>query len=213
MKIPYAIPLPASGRGGRTQTAGEGPAVFSNHYRPRASDRGGDPLLQLLLRRGADLARGHLAALEDHQGRDRHHAVFRGRLRALVDVQLHDLDLVAHHAGNLVERGRDHAAGAAPLGPEIDHDRTGRVEHFGLEIGVRNLANGHWEYLVQFGKMRLKESPPGSCSQRMNAILPGQARSSLWIWAASSASSAGEEISMNSAVSVQSSAARTGSWG
>src|SRR5882757_6568484 len=107
------------------------------------SDRSGDPLLQLRLRRGADLARGHLAALEDHQSRDRHHAVFRGRLRALVDVELHDLDLVAHRAGNLVERGGDHAAGAAPFGPEIDDHRPGRVEHFGFEIGVRNLANGH----------------------------------------------------------------------
>src|ERR1700677_3830069 len=125
-----------------TQTAGYSPAVRTNHQN-RRSDRSGDPLLQLLLRRGADLARGHLAALEDHQGRDRHHAVFRGRLRALVDVQLHDLDLVAHRAGNLVECGRDHAAGAAPFGPEIDHDRTGRLEHFGFEIGVRNLANGH----------------------------------------------------------------------
>src|ERR1700681_1889809 len=108
------------------------------------SDRGSDPLLQLLLWRRADLARGHLAALEDHQRRDRHHAVFRGRLRALVDVELHDLDLVAHRAGNLVKRGRDHAAGAAPFGPEIDHYRAGRLEHFGFEIGVRTLANGHW---------------------------------------------------------------------
>src|SRR5436190_3177622 len=116
------------------------------------SDRSGDPLLQLRLRRGADLARGHLAALEDHQGRDRHHAVFRGRLRALVDVQLHDLDLVAHRAGNLVEGGCDHAAGAAPFGPEIDDHRPGRVEHFGFEIGVGNLANGHGNYLVWLGK-------------------------------------------------------------
>src|SRR5436190_20492805 len=107
------------------------------------SDRSSNPLLQLLLRRGADLTRGHLAALEDHQGRDRHHAVFRGRLRALVDVELHDLDLVAHRAGNLVERGGDHAAGAAPFSPEIDDHWPGRLEHFGFEIGVRNLANGH----------------------------------------------------------------------
>src|ERR1700757_2272054 len=60
------------------------------------SDRSGNPLMQLLLRRGADLARGHLAALEDHQGGDRHHAVLRRGLRALVDVELDDLDLVAH---------------------------------------------------------------------------------------------------------------------
>src|SRR5258706_4590614 len=171
------------------------------------SDRGSNPLLQLLLRRGADLARSHLAALEDHQRRDRHHAVFRGRLRALVDVELDDLDLVAHRAGNLVERGRDHAAGAAPFGPEIDHDRPGRLEHFGVEIGVRNLANGHWNTSFSSGRMRLKESPPGSCSQPMNAALPGQAWTSPRIMVASCASSARAEISINSGLSVQSNAA------
>src|ERR1700730_2413832 len=129
-----------------TQTAGYGPAVFRKYsIADSRSDRSRNPLLQLLLRRGADLARRHFAALEDHQGRDRHHAVFRSRLRALIDVQLHDLDLVAHGAGNLVERRRDHAARAAPFGPEIDHDRADRLEHFGVEIGVRNLANGHWD--------------------------------------------------------------------
>ena len=52
-----------------TQTAGDEPAVVENHDCARASDRSGDPLLQLLLRRGADLARGHLAALENHHAR------------------------------------------------------------------------------------------------------------------------------------------------
>src|SRR5437667_3334171 len=141
-----------------SKTAGYSPAVIPIAARNR-SDRSGDPLLQLLLRRRADLARGHLAALEDHQGRDRHHAVFRGRLRALVDVELHDLDLVAHRAGNLVKRGPDHAAGAAPFGPEIDHDRAGRLEHFGVEIGVRNLANGHWDTSLGLEKCGFKESP------------------------------------------------------
>src|SRR5260370_22869496 len=146
-----------------------------------SSDRSGDPLLQLRLRRGADLSGGHLAALEDHQGRDRHHAIFRCRLRALVDVQLDDLDLVAHRAGNLVERGSDHAAGAAPFGPEIDHDRAGRLEYFGVEIGVRNLANGHWGTSFGLEGCGFQESPPGSCGKPMNAALPGQARSSLGI--------------------------------
>src|SRR5262249_9804856 len=94
--------------------------------------------------RGADLTGGHFAALEDHQGRDRHHAVFRGRLRALIDVKLYDLDLVAHRTSDLVERRSDHAAGAAPFGPEVDHDWAVRLENLCLEIGVRNLANGHW---------------------------------------------------------------------
>src|SRR5882724_12992652 len=78
------------------ETAGRSPAVWTqSSLAGNGSDRSGDPLLQLRLRRGADLARGHLAALKDHQGRDRHHAIFRRCFRALVDVQLHDLDLVA----------------------------------------------------------------------------------------------------------------------
>src|SRR6202035_5531776 len=108
-----------------------------------------------------------------------------------------DLDLVAHDAGNLVECRRNHAAGAAPLGPEIDHDRAGRLEHFGLEIGVRNLANGHWDTSFGLGETRPEESPPESCGQSMNAALPGQARTSPWIMLACCASSAGAEISIN----------------
>ncbi|KAG5728914.1 hypothetical protein E4T56_gene8934 [Termitomyces sp. T112] len=119
------------------------PAASENNLMRSGSDRGGDPLLQLRLRRRTDLAGGHLAALEDHQGRDRHHAVFGRGLRALVDVELDDLDLVAHRAVDLVEGGGDHAAGAAPFGPEIDDDGAVRLEHFGFEIGVGNLANGH----------------------------------------------------------------------
>src|SRR3979490_1056378 len=71
----------------------------------------GDPLLQLLLGRGADLARGKLAVLEQHQGRNRHDAVFLRGLRALVDVELHDLDLGAERPGDLFQRRPDHAAG------------------------------------------------------------------------------------------------------
>jgi hypothetical protein len=105
--------------------------------------RGGDPLLQLLLRRGADLARGEFAVLEDHQRRDRHDAVFRRDARVLVDVKLHDLDLVAHLACDLFESRGDHAAWAAPFSPEIDNDRAGCLEHFGFEARVGNFTHAH----------------------------------------------------------------------
>src|SRR5262249_60812216 len=98
-----------------------------------------------------DLAGSPLADFEDHQGGDRHHALFRRRLRALVDVELHDLDLLAHRAGDLVKRRRNHATGAAPFGPEVDDDGTVRLEHFSFEIGVRDLANGHGD--TSFGYM------------------------------------------------------------
>src|SRR5246127_2728415 len=137
-------------------------AVMQIYNEDARSDRSRDPLLQLGLRRGADLARGHLAALEDHQGRDRHHAILRRRLRALVDVELHDLDLLAHRAGDLIERGSDHAAGAAPFGPEVDHDGPLCVEHFGFEIGVRNLANGHGNTSFGWRGRAFTESRRGS---------------------------------------------------
>src|SRR5437016_11518186 len=105
--------------------------------------RGGDPLLELLLRSGADLTRGFLAVLEHHQGGDRHDSIFRGGSGVLVDVELDDLDLAAERAGDLLQGRRDHLARAAPFGPEIDHHRARGLEHLGLEICVRNLVNGH----------------------------------------------------------------------
>ena len=53
------------------------------------------------------------------------------------------LTLLAEGAGDLLERRRDHPAGAAPLGPEIDDHRAGGLQHLGFEGCVRNLANGH----------------------------------------------------------------------
>src|SRR5215210_6888437 len=87
------------------------------------SDRAVDPLFEFLLGRCADLTRSELAALEHHQSWDRHHAVFGGRVWVLVHVELHNLDLAGHGAGDLFERWADHAAWAAPLSPEIDDDR------------------------------------------------------------------------------------------
>src|SRR5712671_344831 len=179
--------------------------IFGNVGR---SDGGGDPLLELLLRRGADLARGHLAVLEDHQGRDRHDAVFRRHARVLVDVELHNLDLVAHGAGDFLERRRDHAARAAPLGPEVDNDRAGRLEHLGLEVRVGHFANGH-------GSPRYFES---------GIAYPGKARN-VWtlrwsvkahhgvVRAARAASSASAGISPRAGTSVHTKAARMGRFG
>src|SRR5665213_4135354 len=124
--------------------AGFWPAIAEQKFKTSARSNGrGDPLLELLLRRCADLARGHLAVLEDHQGRDRHDAVFRRYARVLVDIELHDLDLVAHGARDLLERRRDHAARPAPFGPEINHHRARRLQHLGLEGRIRQLAYGH----------------------------------------------------------------------
>src|ERR1700751_2931381 len=98
------------------EAAAEAIKLTSERSGSGSRHRGGgrDLLLELLFGRGADLARGELAVLEQHQGRDRHDAVLlRGR-RALVDVELDDLHLAVERTGDLLERGRDHLAGAAP---------------------------------------------------------------------------------------------------
>jgi phosphoribosylaminoimidazolecarboxamide formyltransferase / IMP cyclohydrolase len=104
--------------------------------RDRASHRAGDPLFELRLRRGADLAGGELAVLEQHQGRDRHDAELGGGVGVLVDIELDDLDLAVERLGNLFQRRRDHFARAAPFRPEIDHHRSGRLDDILIERGV-----------------------------------------------------------------------------
>src|SRR3712207_8269711 len=52
--------------------------------------------------------------------RDGHDLVVPRDLRVLVDVQLRDGELVTVLGGDLLEHGRDHLAGAAPLRPEVD---------------------------------------------------------------------------------------------
>src|SRR5476649_1973565 len=105
-------------------------------------DRCIDPAHQLLLGLGADLGGGDLAVLEQQQGGDRTHAVARRRHRVLVDIDLHHLELAAHVLGDLLERGTDHAAGAAPFSPEVDEDGRVGFQDVLLEGSVGCL-NGH----------------------------------------------------------------------
>src|SRR6202034_2418368 len=104
----FAEPVIGPATSGRTRWLS--PGMTKSH-------RGGDPLLELLLRRGADLARGQFAVLEQHQRRDRHDAEFGRRARVLVDIELDDLDLTVERLGNLFQRRRDHTAGAATFRP------------------------------------------------------------------------------------------------
>src|SRR5438067_7422186 len=168
--------------------------------------RGGDPLFELLLRPGADLARGFLAVLEHHQGRDRHDSIFRCGSRVLVHVELDDLDLAAKRAGDLLERRCDHLAWAAPFGPEIDHHRACGLEHLGLEICVRNLVNGHGTPRCYSLKTATRRS-----GRRTYEWLPGPSRrlhaEMRWANAVSSISAG---ISIRSGASVHTRAARMG---
>ncbi len=61
------------------------------------------------------------------------------RLGVLVDVQFGHFDLVAVLGGDLVQDGRDHLAGAAPFGPEIQqHGLLGLQDVLG-ERGIRGV--------------------------------------------------------------------------
>src|SRR5580692_7185042 len=121
--------------------AGTDPATTSEISIRPESNRSGDPLLELLLRRGADLARGELAVLEQHQRRDRHDAVFRRNTGVLVDIEFDDLDLAVERMGNLFQSRCDHATGAAPFRPKIHNYRAARLEHVGFERGIRDFLD------------------------------------------------------------------------
>src|SRR6478736_3924759 len=126
---------------------------------PLGSHRSDDPLLQLLLRCGADLAGGELTALEQHQRRDRHDAVFRRGRGILVDVELEDRYLAVERIGNLLEGGTDHPAGAAPLGPEVHHDGPARLEHGLIERWVSHLVD-HGRTLIRKRICRARNYEP-----------------------------------------------------
>src|SRR6516165_6354169 len=95
----------------------------------QSSNRAANPLLEFLLRLGADLARRELAVLEQHQGRNRHDPVFGRRARVLIDVELDDFHLAIERFGNLFKGRPNHPARPPPSPPEINEDRTACLEH------------------------------------------------------------------------------------
>ena len=134
--------------GSRTENGRPGGAAIPNRCLSVAgSDRLFDPGLQLVLGGGAHLGGRHLPALEHHQGGDAAHAVARRRGGVLVDVDLHDLGLGAEARRDLLESRADHLAGAAPFGPEIDHDGRVGLQNVLFEGSVRHLVGGHGNLL------------------------------------------------------------------
>ncbi|CAM2150893.1 hypothetical protein PT2222_250021 [Paraburkholderia tropica] len=77
---------------------------------------------ELRLRQGADLLRRDGAVLEEDQRGDAAHAELHRRRLMFVDVDLRDLQTVAIVLRDFVENRRDHLAGAAPFGPEVQQD-------------------------------------------------------------------------------------------
>src|SRR5206468_2714707 len=83
---------------------------------------------------------GRLAVLEQDHRRDRDDLELRGGLLVLVHVELRDAEVVAL-AGDLLEHRGDHAARAAPRGPEVHEDGVGGLDHLRLEVGVGDLED------------------------------------------------------------------------
>src|ERR1700749_1418165 len=117
----------------KLSTLPQGEVGMLRRLRGARGDGAFDPLLDLGLRKRADLRRRDLAALEDHHRRDAAHAVFLRHVRILVDVDLGNRDLAFHLRRQFIQRRCDHLARAAPLRPEIDHDRALGVEDVVLE--------------------------------------------------------------------------------
>ena len=102
---------------------------------PRDSGEGLKLLLQGILRDvGAHDGVGHLAVLEEKQRRDRLDLVSLGEILLGVDIHLADLRRTFQLAGDSVDDRRDHLAGTAPLGPEVDEDGQVGFENVGIEV-------------------------------------------------------------------------------
>src|SRR5690606_6036339 len=101
------------------------------------------PVLDRAFRRGPDFRCGDLPVLEQNQRRNAAYAVFGRGLRVLVDVDLGDLELPLHLSGNLIQRGSDLLAGAAPFRPEINQNQAGTFQNIFLEGRVGNFGSAH----------------------------------------------------------------------
>ena len=106
---------------------------------------------QLRFAHGAHFGGSQLSVLEDHQGGDAANAELGGNVAVVVHIHLGDLQLAFVSAGHFVQDGGNHLAGAAPFGPEVNHDRVARLEHLGFKCGVGNVFDqiaGHGLFLV-----------------------------------------------------------------
>lgn len=112
-------------------------------WNPTALDVPGNGLFDLVLRDGADELVGNLSTLENQQRGDAANLVGESRVRALVNVQLDDLQFAGIFLRDLIHRGRQDAAGPAPLGPKVDHHRLrfAGFKHLRLKIRVVHNSN------------------------------------------------------------------------
>src|SRR5215469_8103187 len=116
-------------------------------YEPR-SDEVGEVSQQRRLRPRANDLLDDLPVLEDAHGRDIHDPVALGDDRVLVDVELHDVNLLAVLGRDLLKHGGDLAARSTPFGPVVNDDRLGSLQYLGLEGRVGHcLGCAHfWDF-------------------------------------------------------------------
>ena len=87
----------------------------------------------------AHLAVDLLAVLEEDDGGDGHDAVAHGQLGLIVHVHLADDGLVAVLLSQLLDHGTQHAAGTAPIGPEVHHHQLALVQALVKTLFVKML--------------------------------------------------------------------------
>ena len=90
--------------------------------------------LELGLGNGAHGAHGFGAALQQDDGGDGHDAVLEGEFFVFVYIALGYGDDVGHVGCNFIDHGRNHAAGSAPGGPEVNEHGFWVIQH-AVEIG------------------------------------------------------------------------------
>ena len=88
----------------------------------------------------------HFAVFEKEECRDRGNAETGSDAGSFVDIDLGHDCFADIGVGDFVEDRGDHAAGAAPRGPEIDKDRCGSFVDFVVEVAVveiEDVGAGH----------------------------------------------------------------------
>ena len=127
-----------------------------------------EPRAQTWPRDRADEPVDLVAIAQQQQQRDALGAEARGDLGSGVDVELDDLDVTGVVARHLLDEWREHAARAAPRGPEVHQDRQRRIDRDveGGRIGVDDPGQSRvaeaaarnavptWRHAVAFAAIR-----------------------------------------------------------
>src|SRR5688500_5143051 len=106
--------------------AAAGPRLPS-FERDRPLNMGFDHLFEPLLTHRPDDCLDDLSVLEEEEAWNRPHRILLRGALVHVDVDLADLQAPLVLVGELVDSGRDHLAGTAPFGPEVDQGERLRL--------------------------------------------------------------------------------------